>query len=223
MIYALGYRYCKAKVLHFIFTEGAGHTECRPEYAYEMKWKDECLNTLTRKIDRPHACHLCFSSCNMIYVLNQSCQSELILEKHWITFSGFFWLITSLFGITVVDAWKGYLCHKKIKLLDIVDMMLCKDMIENKFYNGKAYTSGTTYSICPPPPSKKRPALDNIDNRHTGRPRDCVGGELLNGDSLLDEDHDFEMVNDSQISDLTLDPCDFQRRSTHSLVKTKDR
>ena len=53
VIYALGYKYCKSKVLQFIFDEGAGHTECRAWYAYEAKWKDEDLNTLSRKIDCP--------------------------------------------------------------------------------------------------------------------------------------------------------------------------
>ena len=72
VVYALGYKYCKAKVMFFIFNEGAGHTECRDEYAYEGKWKDKNLNTLTRKIRRPHVCHLYFSSCNVIDVLNQS-------------------------------------------------------------------------------------------------------------------------------------------------------
>jgi len=59
VIFAFVYNYCKSQVLHFIFTEGAGHTECRQEYLYETKWKDENLNTLT----------------NMIDVLNQSCQT----------------------------------------------------------------------------------------------------------------------------------------------------
>ena len=35
VVYALGYKYSKSKVLFFIFTEGAGHTECKPEYAYD--------------------------------------------------------------------------------------------------------------------------------------------------------------------------------------------
>jgi len=48
VVYALGYKYCKAKVICFIFNEGVGHTECRDEYVYEAKWKDNNLNTLTR-------------------------------------------------------------------------------------------------------------------------------------------------------------------------------
>jgi len=59
-------------VLFFIFTEGAGHTEYKKEYAYEAKWKDENLNTLlsTRMIDQPHVCHLYFFNCNAVDVLN---------------------------------------------------------------------------------------------------------------------------------------------------------
>ena len=112
VVYAVGYTYCKSKGLHFLFTVGAGRTECKPDYTYEAKWKDVNLNTLTRKIDRPHVCHLYFSSCNVIDVLNQSHQGDLALEKHWITHNGCFHIVTTLFGMTVVaDAWKGYFWH----------------------------------------------------------------------------------------------------------------
>ena len=62
VIYALGYKYSKAKVLFFIFNEGAGHTECFEKNAYEAKWKDTNLNTLTRMIPRPQVCHLYFAN-----------------------------------------------------------------------------------------------------------------------------------------------------------------
>ena len=35
VVFAMVYKYCKKKVINFIFTEGAAHTECRPDYAYE--------------------------------------------------------------------------------------------------------------------------------------------------------------------------------------------
>jgi len=57
-----------------------------------------------------------------------------------------------------------------MNLLDYVYMM-CKDLLMNKFCNGIEYTSGTTYSIHPPP-SKKRWASDkikNTTNRRGGR------------------------------------------------------
>ena len=206
VIYALGYKYCKAKVMFFIFNEGAGHTECKDEYAYEAKWKDKNLNTLTRKIRRPHVCHLYFKSCNIIDVLNQSRQRELKLEKHWLTQNGYFRIVTTIFGMTVVDAWKGYIWHcgpnhrhRKVNLLDFVDMM-CKDMLCNDFYNGNKKTCDTTYSIRPPP-SKKRVSAEM--NEVVKRPTpaaidaDADGGGLLNDES-------YEVVNDSQISDVTM-------------------
>ena len=39
------------KVLFFIATKGAGHTE--PGEPYVAKWKDKNLNTLTREVARP--------------------------------------------------------------------------------------------------------------------------------------------------------------------------
>jgi len=192
VIFALGYKYCKAKVLFFIFTEGAGHTECRKEYAYEAKWKDENLNTLTRMIDRPHVCHLYFSNCNAIDVLNQSRQSDLKLEKYWITTNGYFRIITSLFGITVVDAWKGYVWHcgpnhrhKKINLLNFVDM-LCKDMLNNRFSSGVQHTRNTTYSIRPPP-WNKRHAFE-IEERPSPVAHRASDSELLSYDPSNEDD-----------------------------------
>ena len=207
VVYALGYKYCKAKVMFFIFNEGAGHTECRDEYAYEAKWKDKNLNTLTRKIRRPHVCHLYFSSCNVIDVLNQSRQHELALEKHWLTQNGYFRVVTTIFGMTVVDAWKGYIWHcgpnhrhRKVNLLDFVDMM-CKDMLCNDFYDGNKKTCDHTYSIRAPP-SKKRVSADINFVGKRPSPSNTTDGELLN-------DFSFEVVNESQISDVTMSPSEF--------------
>jgi len=237
VIFALGYKYCKAKVLFFIFTEGAGHTECRKEYAYEAKWKDENLNTRTRMIDRPHVCHLYFSNCNVIDVLNQSRQSDLKLEKHWITTNGFFRIATSLFGITVVDAWKGYVWHcgpnhrnKKINLLNFVDM-LCKDMLNNRFSNDVQHRN-TTYSIRPPAPSTnsiRTPAPSNkrhafeIEERPSPVARGASDSELLSYDPSNEDNTPFEMMNDSQISDISMGPTDFPPSPSrnHCLVRTR--
>ena len=60
-MYAMGYKYCRSKVILFLFNKGAGHTECKSEYAYQAKWKDDKLNTQVRKIDRPHVAYLYFS------------------------------------------------------------------------------------------------------------------------------------------------------------------
>ena len=72
IVYAMGYKYCRSKVILFLFNEGAGHTECKAEFAYEAKWKDQNLNTHVRKVDRPHVAYLYFSQSNCIDLLNQA-------------------------------------------------------------------------------------------------------------------------------------------------------
>jgi hypothetical protein len=212
VIFALGYKYSKAKVLFFIFNEGAGHTECLERNAYEAKWKDKNLNTLTRMIPRPQVCHQYFQHCNMIDVHNQSRQDDLALERHWVTQNGHFRIVTTIFGMTVVDAWKGYIWHcgknhrhKKVKLLGFVDM-LCKDMLTNEYSNGDRKSSSVTYSICTPTTSKKRPAsIDIVRNNRR------ANGELLNEQLQDDENASYILFNDSQVSDMTSlsDPIEF--------------
>ena len=44
---AVGYKYNKGKVTCFIATAGAGHTEAG--VSYEARWKDDNLNTCSKK------------------------------------------------------------------------------------------------------------------------------------------------------------------------------
>ena len=76
--------------------------------------------------------------------------------------------------------------------------MLCKDMLTNEFSNGDRQSNATTYSICPPSSSKKRPASIDIvrNNPH-------ASGELLNDRFMDDDNTSFIMMNESQISDMT--------------------
>jgi hypothetical protein len=50
----------------------------------------------------------------MIDMHNQVRQSELALEKKWVTQCGYFRLATTLIGISVVDCWKLAMYHDKI-------------------------------------------------------------------------------------------------------------
>jgi len=75
----------------------------------------------------------------VIDVLNQSRQSDLKLEKHWITQDGYFRLATTLLGITVTDAWRGYQWHldkthrhKELSIVEFADI-LAFDCFENQF------------------------------------------------------------------------------------------
>ena len=135
-IVAVGYKYNKRKVCCFVFSKGMGHT--KPGRCYEAKWKDNNGNTLTRDIARPHVIAKYFRDSNIIDVFNQSRQFDLRLEKQWVTDDGFFRLVTTLFGIVVVDCWKGYNHHlpanhrHKGLELDTFIRILAKDLLENK-------------------------------------------------------------------------------------------
>lgn len=222
VIFALGYKYSKSKVLCFIFTEGAGHTECKDENMYEAKWKDENLNQLTRKIRRPQVCHAYFTGSNIIDVLNQNRQYDLALEKHWVTQDGNFRIMTTLFGVTVVDAFKAYVWHcgqnhrhKKMALLDFTDMM-CKDMLENGYSSNIEYTSGVTYSISPPSRTSPGGLLNGFRSIDVEDTSAAAGGAAAGGDGSP------AFVGNSQLSDLTMSPSEFGIVSPHILVKTTD-
>jgi len=137
----------------------------------------------------------------VIDVLNQSRQSDLALEKHWVTKDGFFRIVTTLFGVTVVDAWKGYVWH-------------C----------GPNHRHRKMHSIAPP--ARRRQATDQVEDSRSQR------------EGLLDDDDDDDedtlevggVQNNSQFSDLTMDPGDFptppssfQTPTRHSLVRTKQK
>jgi hypothetical protein len=145
----------------FVATKGAGHTE--PGTPYEAKWKDDKGNTCCRNVPRPKIISKYFLQSNKIDMFNQSRQSDLKLEKHWITNNGYFRCITTLFGICVTDAWKGYQYHLGVRhrhkgqeLMDFAKL-LTKDLLENKYDNhipDKALVihHGTAQSLAPAGP-----------------------------------------------------------------------
>lgn len=134
-LFAIGYKYCKSKILMFIMTEGAGHTE--PGDPYIAKWVDDNSNQMQRRIKRPDVLSFYFKHSNIVDVHNQQRQKELRLEKCWVTQDGYFRIITTLIGITVVDAWRAYRFHSNehhrhnnIELLEFADFM-AYDMLKN--------------------------------------------------------------------------------------------
>ena len=77
--YGIGYKYNMKKVICFITTEGAGHTE--PGDSYEAKWIDENGRMASRKISRPHMLSEYFKHSNQIDKHNHVRQSQLAIEK----------------------------------------------------------------------------------------------------------------------------------------------
>ena len=120
----------------FIFTEGAGHTESGEPYI--AKWTDKNGNRCERRIPRPQVCSTYFTKCNGIDVHNQMRQKELKLEKCWVTANGYFRICTSLFGMVIVDGWRGYQRstrpshrHYNLSLMKFADMSVL-DMLTNE-------------------------------------------------------------------------------------------
>ena len=149
-IIATGYKYCKRKILFFVWTKGAGHTE--PGDPYIAKWHDSKSNRCERWIDRPAVISMYFAKCNGIDVANMMRQKILRLEKSWKTHDGYFRLLTSLIGINVVDAWQAYRhhcrcnhSHKNIELQDFAKM-LSYDMLFNQLSDQEALKDSFTIS-----------------------------------------------------------------------------
>ena len=77
---ATGYKYCRTKVLCFIWTKGAGHTE--PGKPYVAKWHDARSNRCEKWIDRPSVVSFYFEKCNGIDVENMMRQKCFDQKSH---------------------------------------------------------------------------------------------------------------------------------------------
>ena len=88
----------------FVATELAGKT--MRGTPYEMKFADEDGNIHVREVDRPDVISKFFKDSNNVDKHNQSRQSDLALEKKWITDDCWFRLGTTYLGIGVTDTWK---------------------------------------------------------------------------------------------------------------------
>ena len=148
---ATGYKYCNKKVLFFIWTRGAGHTE--PGKPFVAKWTDTNQNRCERWIDRPSVISFYFEKSNGIDVSNQMRQKELRLEKCWVTNDGYFRILTSMIGMNVVDCWRAYRFHcrdnhrhKQIQLIPFVNM-LAHDMLFNNLPTQESLND--SFSIAP--------------------------------------------------------------------------
>ena len=106
---AIGYKYNSRKVLGFIATEGAGSTE--PDDPYLSCFPDIYYNTSVRPVVRPHLLGRYCNACNAIDNHNRMRQSDILLDKYWVTQSGYFRLATTVaLGMGVIDGNLIY-CH----------------------------------------------------------------------------------------------------------------
>ena len=91
---AIGYRYNSRKFLWFIDTEGYGSTE--PGDPHLSRFPNIYFNVSVRLVVPPHLLGRYFNACNAIDNHNRMRQSDLSLEKYWVSQSGYFRLATYL-------------------------------------------------------------------------------------------------------------------------------
>ena len=103
---AIGYKYNSRKVLRFISTEGSGSTE--PGDPYLSRFPDIYLNVSVRPVVLPHFLGRYLNACNAIENHNMMQQSDLSLEKYWVTQSGYFRLATTVAWIWVLPMGSFY-------------------------------------------------------------------------------------------------------------------
>ena len=110
----IGYKYSSRKVLGFIATEGAGSTE--PGDPYLSLFPDIYSNVSVLPVVCPHLLGRYFNACNAIYNHNRMRQYDLLLDKYWVTQSGYFRLApTMALGVGITDG-KLLYCHGAPKL-----------------------------------------------------------------------------------------------------------
>ena len=105
---SIRYKYNSRKFLGFIATEGAGSTE--PGDPYLSSFPDIYSNVSVLLVGFIHFLSRNFNACNAIENQNMMRQSDPVLEKYWVTQSGYFRLVTIVeLGMGVTDG-KLLLC-----------------------------------------------------------------------------------------------------------------
>ena len=144
--YAIGYKYSSKKIISFISTSHAGHTNAGEPYV--AKWVDRNNRQLRRDIPRPHLLSQLFTHSNQIDKHNHERQDLLGIEDNVVTQDGYFRLYCTYLGITVTDAWKFYRHHlgdkhkdKNISIMTFSNL-LCKTLLVND-YKGAADETNT--------------------------------------------------------------------------------
>ena len=106
---AIGYKYNNRKVLGFIYTEGGGSTE--PGDIYLSRFPEIYSYVSVHPVFFPRFLGRYYNACNAIDNHNRMRQSDIALDKYWVTQSGYFRLATTvLLGISVTDG-KLLYCH----------------------------------------------------------------------------------------------------------------
>ena len=105
----IGYKYNYRNFLGFSTNEGAVST--KPGDTYLSSFTDTYYNVSIFPVVFTHYLVRYFNACNEIDNQNMMFQSDLVLEKYWVTHSGYFRLATTVaLGMGITDG-KILLCR----------------------------------------------------------------------------------------------------------------
>ena len=79
-----------------------------PSDPYRAYFLDDHDNLISWPVDHPELIAAYYQRSNGIDKHNQARQFELGLEKHWRTHNAWFCLVTTIIGVCISDAWKGF-------------------------------------------------------------------------------------------------------------------
>ena len=82
-IISIGYKYNARKILSFIVTDNTGITHAG--LAYLSRYPDQFYNVSILAVVRPLVRYAFFGSVNEVDSRNISTQSDMLLEKFWVT------------------------------------------------------------------------------------------------------------------------------------------
>jgi hypothetical protein len=148
---AIGYKYNSRKVICFLCHKSIGRTT--PGTPYKAKFRDANEHGRHRDVPRPYIISKYFKDSNKIDTHNHVRQSELALEKHWITNTGYFRIFTTILGMCVTDAWKIYKYNLRAQHADktLTIIMFCdilvKELVENTYSSDPDFES-TPKPLC---------------------------------------------------------------------------
>ena len=148
---AIGYTYNVRKVLSFIITENPGSTQAGPTYL--SKYTNQFSNVSICSFDLLLVMYNFFGSVNGFDSPKKSRQSDLALEKFWVTQYGWLQLYTSVdMVMNITNLWKTFRYGVKKdhydKLIGIRELLerLALDCFNNTFSND----TGTPKKYIPP-------------------------------------------------------------------------
>ena len=102
---SIGYKYNVRKFLPFIVTQDSGSTNSGLPYLY--KYPEQFYHVSIFPVAHTLVVYKFFGSVNEVDSQNKSMQSDLAMEKFWVTHYGWLWLCTTVsMVITITNFWK---------------------------------------------------------------------------------------------------------------------